>query len=33
MAGLKAEGVTVVVDLRDNPPAGEQEKLAQQGIE
>ena len=33
MAGLKAEGVTVVIDLRDKPPPGEQQKLAQLGIE
>ena len=30
---LKAEGVTVVIDLRDKPPAGQKEKLAEQGIE
>ena len=30
---LKAEGVTVVIDLRDKPPRGQKEKLAQQGIE
>ena len=33
LAELKAEGVTVVIDLRDKPPAGQKEKLAQQGIE
>lgn len=30
---LKAQGVTVVIDLRDKPPAGQKEKLAQAGIE
>ena len=30
---MKAEGVTVVIDLRDKPPRGQQEKLAQEGIE
>ena len=30
---IKAEGVMVVIDLRDNPPKGQQEKLAEQGIE
>ena len=33
LAALKAEGVTVVIDLRDKPPAGQQEKLAKEGIE
>jgi protein tyrosine phosphatase (PTP) superfamily phosphohydrolase (DUF442 family) len=33
LATLKAEGVTVVIDLRDKPPRGQKEKLAQQGIE
>ena len=33
LAGLKAEGVTVVIDLRDNPPGGQEKKLADQGIE
>ena len=33
MAVLKAEGVTVVIDLRDKPPPDEQQKLAQLGIE
>lgn len=33
LAELKAEGVTVVIDLRDKPPAGQKEKLAQKGIE
>lgn len=30
---IKSEGVTVVIDLRDNPPKGQQKKLAGQGIE
>jgi len=33
MAELKAQGITVVIDLRDKPPRGQKEKLAQQGIE
>jgi len=33
LAALKTEGVKVVIDLRDKPPAGQKEKLAQQGIE
>lgn len=30
---LSAEGVTVVIDLRDEPPAGEKETYAEHGIE
>ena len=30
---LKAEGVTVVIDLRDKPPADEQEQFAAHGIQ
>jgi protein tyrosine phosphatase (PTP) superfamily phosphohydrolase (DUF442 family) len=30
---LKAEGVSVVIDLRDQPPEGQREKLAEEGIE
>lgn len=33
LAEIKTEGVTVVIDLRDKPPEGQKEKLAQQGIE
>ena len=33
LAALKAEGVTVVIDLRDKPPGGQQAKLAHEGIE
>jgi len=33
LAELKAQGVTVVVDLRDKPPGGQEEKLAKQGVE
>lgn len=33
LATLKAEGVTVVIDLRDKPPSDQKEKLAQQGME
>lgn len=33
IATLKAEGVAVVIDLRDEPPSGERERLADQGIE
>jgi len=33
LAELKAEGVTVVIDLRDKPPKGQKKKLADQGIE
>jgi len=33
LAELKAQGVTVVVDLRDKPPGGQEKKLAKQGIE
>ena len=33
LAVLKTEGVTVVIDLRDKPPAGQKEKLAEKGIE
>jgi len=32
LATLKAQGVNVVIDLRDDPPAGQKETLAQQGI-
>ena len=32
-ATLKAEGVAVVVDLRDKPPPGEQQRLAEHGID
>jgi protein tyrosine phosphatase (PTP) superfamily phosphohydrolase (DUF442 family) len=30
---LKEQGVKVVIDLRDEPPSGEKERLAKQGIE
>ena len=33
LAELQAQGVTVVIDLRDKPPRGQKEKLAEQGIE
>jgi protein tyrosine phosphatase (PTP) superfamily phosphohydrolase (DUF442 family) len=33
LATLKAEGVTVVIDLRDKPPGGQQARLAREGIE
>jgi protein tyrosine phosphatase (PTP) superfamily phosphohydrolase (DUF442 family) len=33
LAELKAQGVTVVIDLRDQPPKGQKKKLAEQGIE
>ena len=33
LSELKAEGVTVVIDLRDKPPRGQQKKLAEEGIE
>jgi protein tyrosine phosphatase (PTP) superfamily phosphohydrolase (DUF442 family) len=33
LSEIKSEGVTVVIDLRDNPPKGQQKKLAEQGIE
>jgi len=33
LATLKQQGLQVVIDLRDNPPAGQKEKLAQLGIE
>ena len=33
LATLKAQGVQVVIDLRDDPPSGQKEKLARQGIE
>jgi protein tyrosine phosphatase (PTP) superfamily phosphohydrolase (DUF442 family) len=33
LAELKAQGITVVIDLRDKPPKGQKEKLAEQGIE
>jgi protein tyrosine phosphatase (PTP) superfamily phosphohydrolase (DUF442 family) len=32
-ATLKAEGVTIVIDLRDEPPPGEEDRLAALGIE
>ena len=32
-ATLKEQGVKVVIDLRDEPPSGEKERLAKQGIE
>lgn len=32
-AALKSEGVAVVIDLRDEPPSGERERLAKHGIE
>jgi protein tyrosine phosphatase (PTP) superfamily phosphohydrolase (DUF442 family) len=32
-AALKAQGVKVVIDLRDEPPSGEKERFAEQGIE
>lgn len=32
-AALKGQGVTVVVDLRDDSPSGEKERFAEQGIE
>jgi protein tyrosine phosphatase (PTP) superfamily phosphohydrolase (DUF442 family) len=33
LADIKKEGVTIVIDLRDNPPKGQKKKLAEQGIE
>jgi protein tyrosine phosphatase (PTP) superfamily phosphohydrolase (DUF442 family) len=33
LAQLKAEGVTVVIDLREDPPADQKQLLADQGIE
>lgn len=30
---LKEQGVKIVIDLRDEPPSGEKERLAEQGIE
>ena len=33
LADLKAQGVTVVIDLRDEPPSGQKEKYAAEGIE
>jgi len=33
LAEIKSEGVTVVIDLRDKPPGGQEKKLAEQGIE
>ena len=33
LATLKAQGVQVVIDLRDDPPSGQKEKLAREGIE
>ena len=33
LSEIKSEGVTVVIDLRDNPPKGQEKKLAEQGIE
>lgn len=33
LAELHAQGVTVVIDLRDRPPRGQKKKLAEQGIE
>jgi len=32
-AALKGQGVTVVIDLRDDSPSGEKERFAEQGIE
>jgi protein tyrosine phosphatase (PTP) superfamily phosphohydrolase (DUF442 family) len=32
-ATLKEQGVKVVIDLRDEPPSGEKERFAKQGIE
>jgi protein tyrosine phosphatase (PTP) superfamily phosphohydrolase (DUF442 family) len=32
-AVLKEQGVKIVIDLRDEPPSGEKERLAEQGIE
>jgi protein tyrosine phosphatase (PTP) superfamily phosphohydrolase (DUF442 family) len=32
LSEIKSEGVTVVIDLRDNPPEGQEKKLAEQGI-
>jgi protein tyrosine phosphatase (PTP) superfamily phosphohydrolase (DUF442 family) len=32
LATLKAQGVKVVIDLRDDPPSGQKEKLAQHGF-
>jgi len=32
-AALKEQGVTVAIDLRDDPPSGEKERYAEQGIE
>jgi len=33
LATLKAQGVQIVIDLRDDPPTGQKKKLAQQGID
>jgi protein tyrosine phosphatase (PTP) superfamily phosphohydrolase (DUF442 family) len=33
LAEIKSEGVTIVIDLRDKPPEGQEKKLAEQGIE
>ena len=33
LAALKQQGLQVVIDLRDKPPAGQKEKLAEMGIE
>lgn len=33
LATLKAQGVQVVIDLRDDPPSGQKERLAREGIE
>lgn len=33
LANLKEQGVAVVIDLRDEPPSGQKEKYAAQGIE
>ncbi|MBT8100317.1 MAG: protein tyrosine phosphatase family protein [Gammaproteobacteria bacterium] len=33
LAEIKAQGVAVVIDLRDEPPSGQREKYAEQGIE
>lgn len=33
LSEIKSEGITVVIDLRDNPPKGQEKKLAEQGIE
>lgn len=33
LAAIRAKGIEVVIDLRDKPPGGQKEKLAEMGIE